>query len=363
MEPRKNIIVVMGMTGVGKSFLVQSLSENDVRVGHGLSSCTQGIEAVECVISGNTITLLDTPGFDDTHRTDTEILESIAQWLAEMHNHKVCGVIYLHSILDDRMRGSSYKNLVMFEKMCGREALKNVVMLTNRWGHIDDQKACDRESELANTYWKMYLEAGCRLMRYRTRDDLIPIVDDFLNICPIHLSIQREMVDECKPLNETSAGGLIQMGAELEQAHNMFDASLNAIVTKHNEDITSYNNQRLEYQKTLAKIENSITQLANHRTVMLYDSSRDMHIQICHDRLMVYAKSLSEWHLVAPNPTGHWENGIFFHGNGHFKHVDGSKWWNISPEFEILDKMLVPIKTGPSGMGIVYTRESYYALH
>ncbi|KAF9352062.1 hypothetical protein BGX26_010041 [Mortierella sp. AD094] len=323
MELRKKIIVVMGMTGVGKSYLVQSLSGKNVGIGHDLSSCTQDIEEVECVIAGNTITLLDTPGFDDTSRSDTEILESIAKWLAKMHCHKVCGVIYMHSILDDRMRGSSYKNLRMFEKMCGQDALKNVVMLTNRWGQIDEQTACDRERELADTFLKMYLTAGCRLMRYRTRDDLVRIVTDFLNISPTLLGIQREMVDEHKSTSETSAGALAgalaSMSAELEQARRKLDASLEA-------DRLRYNSQRLEYQQTFAKIEASYAQLKQVRSVALYDSSRDLYVQICHDSFLVYASYRRAWISIPDNPTGHWENGIFYHQNGHLQRTDGKSW-------------------------------------
>ncbi|KAG0013604.1 hypothetical protein BGZ80_010968 [Entomortierella chlamydospora] len=319
----------MGMTGVGKSYLVQALSGKNVRVGHDLSSCTQDIRAVECAISGNAITLVDTPGFDDTSRSDTEILENIATWLAKMHCHKVCGVIYMHSVLDDRMRGSSYKNLRMFEKICGKEVLKNVVMLTNRWGHIDEKTACDREKELADKFLKMYLTAGCRMMRYRTKDDLLRIVEGFLNISPTLLGIQKEMVDERKSVSETSAGALagaaVNMSAELEQVRKKLDATLKA-------DTEKYNKQRLEQQQALKKVEASYTQLKQARQIVLYDSSRNLHVQICHDRFLCYNSSRCSWVPIDVNPTGHWKDGIFYHKNGRLQHNKGQSWIEIQPK-------------------------------
>lgn len=55
-----------------------------VVVSHELESCTQEVRAFGCLHpngSGRKIVLIDTPGFDDTDRTDYDILRSITQWL------------------------------------------------------------------------------------------------------------------------------------------------------------------------------------------------------------------------------------------------------------------------------------------
>lgn len=79
--------------------------------------------------------LIDTPGFDDTHRTDTAVLGEIADWLAESYSHavKLSGVIYLHRNTDTRVGGSGMKNLRMFRKLCGAANLRNVVLATTMW--------------------------------------------------------------------------------------------------------------------------------------------------------------------------------------------------------------------------------------
>ncbi len=53
-------------------------------MGHNLESCTQEVRAICCPHpeSGRNVVLVDTPGFDDTVRTDTDILSAIANWLS-----------------------------------------------------------------------------------------------------------------------------------------------------------------------------------------------------------------------------------------------------------------------------------------
>lgn len=52
---------------------------NDLVVGHTLDSCTTMVRMVKV----HDIILVDTPGFDDTYKSDTEILNMIADWLKD----------------------------------------------------------------------------------------------------------------------------------------------------------------------------------------------------------------------------------------------------------------------------------------
>ena len=48
-----------------------------------LESCTAEVQvADEFTLDGKMVTLIDTPGFDDTSKSDTEILKMIALFLA-----------------------------------------------------------------------------------------------------------------------------------------------------------------------------------------------------------------------------------------------------------------------------------------
>ena len=59
------------------------LSGSDLAVGEGLKSCTSKVETANTFeLFGKLITLVDTPGFDDTTVSDTDILKMIAVYLS-----------------------------------------------------------------------------------------------------------------------------------------------------------------------------------------------------------------------------------------------------------------------------------------
>ena len=58
-------------------------SGSNLRIGMGLESCTAEVQlSDEFTFDGRTVILIDTPGFDDTSKSDAEILEIIAAFLA-----------------------------------------------------------------------------------------------------------------------------------------------------------------------------------------------------------------------------------------------------------------------------------------
>ena len=62
------------------------LSGSDLAVGEGLKSCTSKVETASTFeLSGKLVTLVDTPGFDDTTVSDTDILKMIAIYLSSMY--------------------------------------------------------------------------------------------------------------------------------------------------------------------------------------------------------------------------------------------------------------------------------------
>ena len=60
------------------------LSNSGFAVGAGLLSCTSEVKASNVFTrAGRRIQLLDTPGFDDTIKSDREILQRISSFLAD----------------------------------------------------------------------------------------------------------------------------------------------------------------------------------------------------------------------------------------------------------------------------------------
>ena len=61
-------------------------SGSKLPIGDGLKSCTSMVQtAGPFELHGRPVTLIDTPGFDDTHVSDTDILKMIAVYLSTMY--------------------------------------------------------------------------------------------------------------------------------------------------------------------------------------------------------------------------------------------------------------------------------------
>ncbi|KAI6013831.1 P-loop containing nucleoside triphosphate hydrolase protein [Pisolithus marmoratus] len=224
----------MGPTGSGKSNFINKLTDSEEEPGADkLESCTQGIrEFTVNLAAGKHYVFVDTPGFDDTYRSDRDILRTIAEWLEKKYRGKVklTGVIYTHRISNNRMSGSVCKNLDLFSQLCGDKAAQCVRLVTTMW---DNQKPENTEiwqsrvSHLEGNFWKPLISLGARherffntqqsawniingLVQARTplvRGDSTDVTKELFEASARNtLLIQEEMVDAEKKLNETSAG-------------------------------------------------------------------------------------------------------------------------------------------------------------
>ncbi|CVL05382.1 uncharacterized protein FMAN_10770 [Fusarium mangiferae] len=227
------VIGVMGVTGSGKSTFVRTASgNNNVIVGHSLEACTQEITAFEFNTNGQNIILVDTPGFNDTYKSDTEILLDLAKWLEVTYrqNAKLTGILYLHRITDVRMDGSAMRNLKMFRKLCGEDPMKNVIILSTFWGQIDSQRAIAHEAELKTNpdFWGTMIEHGAQVSRFDgTQQSAVDTLMSLATKAKMTLDIQRELVDEEKPLGETAAGNAVN--EELHRLENKYREKLDEI--------------------------------------------------------------------------------------------------------------------------------------
>lgn len=175
---------------------------------------TQDCEQVPCKVGDKYVILVDTPGFNDTERSDTEILTSLAEWMKESYSDDMflSGIIYLHSISDTRMTNSSSKNLRMFRKLCGDDNLKNVVLATTKWGITPEADAYRRERELCREdgFWGTMIAAGSQIRRFENSTASAKfLVEEILQSGETFMpQIQREVVDG-KKLSDTDAGAYL----------------------------------------------------------------------------------------------------------------------------------------------------------
>ena len=119
------------------------------------------------------------------------------------------------------MGGVSLRNLRMFRKLCGEDALENVVVVTTRWDDVpeEDRETMEkRENELMRTPGKFFqplIAAGGQFLRHdNTEGSAGRIVETFLKNHPIALQIQIEMSNG-KTLEETAVGS--ELAAELKK--------------------------------------------------------------------------------------------------------------------------------------------------
>ena len=129
------------------------------------------------------------------------------------------GVIYLQSIADKRMMGTTRRNLDMFSQFCGDKALARVVLGTTNWGEVDENVGKMREEQLIKTFWNTMIDSKSKSLRFDKTKGL-GSAQVFLNSILDQLDfdenkeilndnvlrIQNELVELERRIPETAAG-------------------------------------------------------------------------------------------------------------------------------------------------------------
>ncbi|KAL4062804.1 P-loop containing nucleoside triphosphate hydrolase protein [Scleroderma yunnanense] len=190
----------MGPTGAGKSsFVSRATGAAGDGVGHTLTSHTSEIKATRYKIGGASVVLVDTPGFDDTKKSDLEILESIANWLGETYKEGalLSALLYFHRITDNRMAGTPLKNLRVFQRLCGNNAMSQIVLTTTMWDEVDEEEAI----------WKPMIAQGSTTFRYlNTQESAMELIVQLVAKKRREVRLQKEIANKHMELRETSAG-------------------------------------------------------------------------------------------------------------------------------------------------------------
>ena len=172
---------------------------------------------VPAQLGNSKVLLIDTPGFDDTVRSDSEILTEIAKILSAQYKLGVDlkGIIYVHRITDIRYGRSSVKTFEICQRICGDAALENVLLVTSRWFEVDPGLGSDRERQLRDKFWAYMLNKGSQMSRFHgDRDSAIALVSQLLSKDVVVLELQKELVDGQKHLDDTVAGSFVSDNLE-----------------------------------------------------------------------------------------------------------------------------------------------------
>ncbi|MCJ1389740.1 hypothetical protein MMC18_002597 [Xylographa bjoerkii] len=264
-SPDDIYIAIMGVTGAGKStFISKCCRKAEPGIGRGMKSETQEVQVFTFRHNKKDIHLIDTPGFDDTYRTDSDVLKDMAYWLSITYENKkikLTGIIYLHRITDTRMSGNAYKNLRTFRKMCGKPSMSSVVLATTMWDEVSIDAGSIREADLKDTaeFWGDMVKEGSTM--YRHTGDYHSAMNIILHLVNRHsttvLELQKEMVDQRKPLDDTDAGR--ELEGEMIKQRQLFEHKLlktrqemdEAIARKDKDLIEQIAKDQEEFQKKI----------------------------------------------------------------------------------------------------------------
>lgn len=201
------------------------------------------------------MTIVDTPGFDDSHLSDRDILMKLLQWLkaAYTDGRKLSGIVYLHRIDLPRMQGSALRNFGMFKQLCGEEFSTNIVLGTTCWDLVTSEDGARRESQLKEKggFWYSLIQKGSSVLRIpQSQDSCRDILLDIAHKSPVFLKSQDEMGRMGLNLDQVSA--IKALDPELEEAkrqHAAAKARQEAEFRRRQQELERQKKAEIEAQK------------------------------------------------------------------------------------------------------------------
>ncbi|KAG9186351.1 hypothetical protein G6011_02907 [Alternaria panax] len=228
-------ILVMGLTGAGKSTFISQVTQKSADIGHSLESCTNDVSFRTLQRkNGQEVYLIDTPGFDDTNLEYAAVFRKIASWICTYcdgngRSLRIGGMIYVQRITDVRMSGSSLKSLRIFEKICGERHFRDVVVVTTMWSSLKTVEARDAAMTRQQTmeerpeFFGNLMRAGARMEKHQGDSQSgIRIVESLADRRKtVVLQLQHEMRGGVK-LEGTTAGKYLE--GELAHTRKRYEA-------------------------------------------------------------------------------------------------------------------------------------------
>lgn len=184
------------------------------------------------------------------------------------------GVLYLHRISDVRMGGAAQRNFSIIQKLCGPDALKNVVLATTRWSEVEQAIGDAREDELRTIFFKVAIDGGARLLRHdRELESARAIVREFFTHTPTTLLLQHEMATEGKSLLDTQAGLELDrnVSSEIKRHERILSEmrkDLEEAIEEHDEELQGGIEEDMEdLRATVARLQEEAEKLRHRQTL------------------------------------------------------------------------------------------------
>lgn len=165
------------------------------------------------------------------------------------------------------MGGVSRTNFNMFRELCGPDALRNVVIVTNMWEMVKPGVGEAREAQLRSNdqLFKPVLDKGAQMIRHdNTLESARSIVGRLVFNYPLPMQLQREIVDEGKDIRLTSAG--LELDRRLAEMEKMFEEKLAAILKANEEAMATKDKQtQEELAEARRELEAGMLRIQNER--------------------------------------------------------------------------------------------------
>ena len=271
------------------------------------------MEVVPCDLGeGEVIYLVDTPGFDDSDRSDIEILLEITAWLTEAHKEKLklSGIIYLHRIPDVRVGGVGVANLQMFRALCGDTNLESVVLATTMWDQVDKATGESREVMLMQdtNLWAPMIGHGSKVMRHDNKKVSGSEILRYLleRRTRVTLEIQKELVDENKQLDATQAGHALI--TEMERLKKGYEEKLAKLERRLEEVRKNWKDSTEAMQKTMQEALQEAVETTKKDLEQKIDQQSEVKakLQANHDEIVANQKRAFE-QIIAETEAKHAE--------------------------------------------------------
>ena len=294
-RPFVPLILTSGPFMTPSQFINQASGSN-LREGAGLESCTNQVQtSAPFYVGRQQVVLLDTPGFDDTTLTDTDVLKLIAAYLVTtyacirlyapladmLHSNKqgarIAGVIYMQRISDLRVGGSARRDFRMFQELCGEEAYPNVIIVTNMWGTVTAEDGIAREQELATKaiFFKPILDKRAKMLRHdNTKQSAHQIIQNLIDKEPVVLQIQREL-GEGMDITQTAA--YKQLDKEMSELSARHQKELEALKEEMTDAERSQDDEtRRELQEEVRKVEAELQKVQSQAARLASDYQTEL---------------------------------------------------------------------------------------